>query len=100
MLYKTKIVIVEASQLTAENAINGQSGGAGDWLVIDEHGVAKLVTDVGFREHYEPADEEDVPSRFHLDRISGRPLRKRRADAGKPRAQLPVIEDVSSVTAE
>lgn len=88
MLYRTKVLVVEALQLSASLNVDHVQGGIGDWLVIGEDGKGTIKSDSDFRRLYEPADEDEVPTRFALER--------KRQKAGRPRATVP--QDLSALT--
>lgn len=90
-LYKKKPVVIEATKLTAEMAVQTlegvMTGKPGDWLIIGVQGEPYFCQDEIFWKTYEPCDDEDAqPTRFvqarkHKPRV--RPI-KQEEDAWTP----------------
>lgn len=79
MYYKSKpvaAVVIEATMLTALIQVGTEAGHPGDWLLMGVDGKLSLKTDEAFLAEYEPADEDDYPTRFKEGRKKERKARR------------------------
>lgn len=83
--YRTKVVVIEATQMTAASELNGQKMQAGDWLVVDEYGAPQAYTDEQFQALYEEAPRGSVLTRGAKasPKPPARPRRTRKAGLAK-----------------
>ena len=92
MFYRTKPVVIEAVQMTAPQMIRTPEGEMhgfeGDWLIIGIFGELYFCKDEVFRQKYERAEEDDVPTRFAGTQTPKRRRRPRPAADNQPQEEV------------
>jgi len=77
MYWRKKSHVVEALRLTAPMTLQTESGlvtgQTGDWLVIDADGQPRFFTAENFQAAFEPADEDQWPTRLEHERRKSLP---------------------------